>query len=208
MEIPKKTIYSSAYIPQELLKELTKSGQQLTIGIPCERTPGERRLALTPGTVQVLVNLGYRVLVESAAGHGINYGDAYYSEQGAEIVETPQEVFAADIIMKILPPTVSEVAMMKARSAVFSMIQLNQYTREAYALMMVKRMIGLAYELLPDDSGQYPILQTISEIEGMTAVMIAVKVKAFFSVSPTFCEACARVDRSFCALFTTPEMLF
>ena len=36
-----------AYIPQELLKELSKASNRLLIGIPCERVEGERRLALT-----------------------------------------------------------------------------------------------------------------------------------------------------------------
>lgn len=173
MNKEQKPIYSSAYIPQELLKELTKSGQQLTIGIPRERVPGEKRLALTPGTVRILTNLGFRVIVESGAGYGINYNNTYYSENGAEVVETSQEVFMADIVMKILPPTLTEVSMMRPRTSIFSMIQFNRFTREAYAMMLAKRITAIAYEWLPDESEEIPILNTISEIEGMTSVMIA-----------------------------------
>lgn len=173
MKNPKKPIYSSAYIPQELLKELTKNSQRLSIGIPRERTAGEKRLSLTPGTVHILINMGYQVLIESGAGHGINYDNTTYSESGAEIVDTPEEVFKADIVLKILPPTWSEVAMMKPRATLFSMMQFNCFAPEAYALMMAKRIIGIAYNWLPDETEQIPILNTISEIEGMTAVMIA-----------------------------------
>ena len=78
-----------AYIPQELLKELSKASNRLLIGIPCERVEGERRLALTPEAVDMLTDRGHRVLVEAGAGLGINYSDNHYSEAGAEIVATP-----------------------------------------------------------------------------------------------------------------------
>ena len=80
-----------AYIPQELLKELSKASNRLLIGIPCERVEGERRLALTPEAVDMLTDRGHRVLVEAGAGLGINYSDNHYSEAGAEIVATPAE---------------------------------------------------------------------------------------------------------------------
>lgn len=59
-----------AYIPQELLKELSKASNRLLIGIPCERVEGERRLALTPEAVDMLTDRGHRVLVEAGAGLG------------------------------------------------------------------------------------------------------------------------------------------
>lgn len=89
-----------AYIPQELLKELSKASNRLLIGIPCERVEGECRLALTPEAVDMLTDRGHRVLVEAGAGLGINYSDNHYSEAGAEIVATPAEVYQADIILK------------------------------------------------------------------------------------------------------------
>ena len=57
-----------AYIPQELLKELSKASNRLLIGIPCERVEGERRLALTPEAVDMLTDRGHRVLVGQAWG--------------------------------------------------------------------------------------------------------------------------------------------
>ena len=47
-----------AYIPQELLKELSKASNRLLIGIPCERVEGECRLALTPEAVDMLTDRG------------------------------------------------------------------------------------------------------------------------------------------------------
>jgi len=108
----------------------------LLIGIPRERTDDERRVALTPEAVDMLTDYGHHVLVETNAGLGINYSDNYFSEAGAEIVATPQEVYQADLILKVLPPLPGEVALMKPRSTLFSMIQLNLFASEAFDLMM------------------------------------------------------------------------
>ena len=162
-----------AYITQELLKELNKIGNRLLIGIPCERKEGEKRLALTPEAVDMLTDRGHRVLVESGAGLGINYSDNHYSEAGAEIVATPAEVFQADIILKILPPLPQEILLMKPRSTVFSMVQLNLFAPEAFELMMAKRITAIAYELMSDDQKRCPVLNVISEIEGTASITIA-----------------------------------
>ena len=162
-----------AYIPQELLKELSKVSNRLLIGIPCERVEGERRLALTPEAVDMLTDRGHRILVEAGAGLGINYSDNHYSEAGAEIVATPAEVYQADIILKILPPLAAEVMMMKPRTTLFSTVQFNTFSHEAFELMMAKRITAVAYELLADDKQRCPVLNVISEIEGTASITIA-----------------------------------
>ncbi len=168
-----ETQSQSAYIPQELLKELTKVSNRLLIGIPCERVGAERRLALTPEAVDILTDAGHHVMIESGAGLGINYSDNHFSEAGAEIVSTPDEVYKADIILKILPPLPIEVAMMKPRTTLFSMMQFNLFEQSAYELMMSKRINALAYELMVDEQDTYPILSIISEIEGTASLTIA-----------------------------------
>lgn len=162
-----------AYIPQELLEELRKVSNRLLIGIPKELDLQERRLALTPEAVGMIVDCGHRVLVETNAGLGINYSDNHFSEAGAEIVSTPGEVYQADYILKILPPQPCEVALMKPRSTLFSMIQFNLFPPESYEGLMQKRINAFAYELIADDSCRAPMLNLISEIEGTSSVMIA-----------------------------------
>lgn len=162
-----------AYIPQELLEELRKVSNRLLIGIPKEIAPEERRLALTPEAVGMIVESGHRVLVETDAGLGINYSDNHFSEAGAEIVSTAAELYQADYILKILPPQPCEVAMMKPRSTLFSIVQLNMFASEAYEGMMQKKINAFAYDLMMDDSGRAPILSVISEIEGASSIMIA-----------------------------------
>lgn len=162
-----------AYIPQELLKEIGKMGNRLFIGIPCERNKEERRLMLTPEAVDMLTDCGHRVLVETGAGLGINYSDNHFAEAGAEIVQSPAEVFQADILLKTLPPLASEVALMRPRTTLLSMVQLNLFTKEAYEGMIAKRINAIAYELLADEQSRYPVLNIISEIEGAASITIA-----------------------------------
>lgn len=162
-----------AYIPQELLKEISKISNRLLIGIPREQKEEERRLALTPEAVSMLTDCGHHVIVESGAGLGINYSDNHYSEAGAEIVGTPAEVYRADVILKILPPLLSEVLLMKPRTTLFSMVQLNLFAADAFGLMMAKRINAVAYELLADDRQKFPVLNVISEIEGTASITIA-----------------------------------
>lgn len=163
----------STYIPQELLEELTKAGCRLWIGLPRETAKGERRLALTPEAVGVLVEAGHRVWVETDAGLGINYSDNHYSEAGAEIVDSAAEIYQADVILKILPPTPEEAALIKPRSTLFSLVQLHRFEAEALSILSDRRINALAYELFQDEEGQLPVLDLISEIEGATAISIA-----------------------------------
>lgn len=162
-----------SYNPQELLKEIGKSNNRLLIGIPRERIGGERRLALTPEAVDMLTDAGHRVLVEKDAGLGINYSDNHYAESGAEIVNTPEEVYQADYILKVLPPQPDEVALMRNRSVLFSMVQLNLFEPEAFERLMAKKITAVGYELIADNRQRLPVQSAISEIEGTAAITIA-----------------------------------
>ena len=161
------------YIPQELLKEITKVNNRLLIGIPREKSENERRLALTPEGVDMLTDAGHQVLIEQGAGLGINYSDNHFAEAGAQIVATPEEAFKADTILKILPPIREEIELMKPRTTICSMIHFNRFTQEAYESMMAKRINAVSYELIANEKEQSPVLSIMSEIEGTAAVTIA-----------------------------------
>lgn len=162
------------YIPQELLQELGKMKNTLVIGVPKERNRGEKRVALTPESVEILTSYGHHVYVESGAGLGINYSDNHYSEAGAEIVATPAEIFQADLIVKILPLLPEEALLMRPRSCVFSFVPLRQLTAETYQVLMNKRITALAYDFLKDEKLLYqPIMSAMAEIEGYASISIA-----------------------------------
>lgn len=165
--------HSTSFVVRELMLKTEKQRFSAVIGIPKEDQEVEKRLALTPETVSLLVSTGYRVLMETGAGNTIHYTDNYYAESGAEIVDTPQEVFQADLILKILPPTLEEVQMMRQRTSVFSFLYIHKLSTPVLKLMAEKRINALAYELLYDDSGISPFVTAISEIEGATSIALA-----------------------------------
>lgn len=75
----------------------------MIVGVPRESYPGERRVALVPGTIPNLAKAGLQVVVEAGAGVEAGYPDADYAAKGARIVSDRAEVFrAADVIVQIL----------------------------------------------------------------------------------------------------------
>jgi H+-translocating NAD(P) transhydrogenase subunit alpha len=73
------------------------------IGVPRERYPGERRVALVPAVVPNLVKAGFEVSIETGAGVEAGYPDGFYSEKGAKIVPDRAALFAAaDIVVQVL----------------------------------------------------------------------------------------------------------
>lgn len=173
MEADRGTRFQQVYVPQELLQALGKVNNRLLLGIPRERDKSERRLPLTPEAIAILTQAGHRVWVETGAGLGINYADTHFAEAGAEIKATPQEVYQADIVLKILPPTLAEIDCMRPRTTLLSFVPLNILSKEVFLRMMAKRITAVAYELITDEWHRIPMLNVTSEIEGSASITIA-----------------------------------
>lgn len=164
---------ATSFVVREFLLKVNKTHSALTIGIPKENTRFEKRLALTPEAVGLLVDEGHKVILESGAGLPINYSDRYYSESGAHIVDSKAQVFEASLILKISPPTLNEVRMMRPRATVFSFLQQPMLSSTVLEAMSAKRINALAYDLVYDDAGSSPFATAMSEIEGASAITLA-----------------------------------
>jgi alanine dehydrogenase len=114
----------AAFLPQEEMLAVARRKSQLVIGIPRETSFQERRVALVPESVALLVSNGHDVIVETNAGKESNFQDHDYSEAGARIVYSPDDVFKADIILKVAPPSAEEVALMPGKQTLISAIHL------------------------------------------------------------------------------------
>jgi len=168
-EIAKQALMS----PKEALFEIKAANKNLYIGIPKETSFQENRIALTPLSVALLVHNGHEVLIESGAGAGANFTDVNYSEHGARIVYNKQEVYNADCIVKIAPPTMEEVDMMKTGQFLFSALQLSTLKIEYLNALMKKKVTAMSFEYLLDDSGVLSIVRAMGEIVGSTSILIA-----------------------------------
>jgi len=159
--------------PEEcLLREIARQ-PRMSIGIPKENAAAETRLALTPEGVAIVTEEGHSVYVQRGAGIPMSYTDLQYSEAGAFMVDDASEVFAADIVLKIAPPTIEELNLMHDRSSVLSMLQLSNLSADSIRLMMKKKLNAIAYELIRDEQKTFPVVSSISEIEGNTAIAVA-----------------------------------
>ena len=159
-------------MPCEELLEIENSRRQLQIGISKESDPCENRIALTPETVGVLAQHGHLVMVEKHAGEDANYADLQYSEAGAYIVDR-EEVYRADILFKINPPTIDEIALMKDRQLLFSYLPGYQISEEYIRKLSGKHITAIAFENIKDRFGCYPLVRIMSEIAGNVSVQIA-----------------------------------
>jgi alanine dehydrogenase len=159
--------------PEEcLLREIARQ-PRLSIGIPKENTEVETRLALTPEGVAIVTEEGHSIYIQRGAGEGMSYSDLQFSEAGAFIVDEASEVFGTDIVLKIAPPTIDELNLMQDRSSILSMLQLTNLSADCIKLMMKKKMNAIAYELIRDEQKAFPVVSSISEIEGNTAIAVA-----------------------------------
>lgn len=159
--------------PQEAAALIAEKEGKLFIGLPKERAFQEQRIGLTPQAVELLTNSGHRVLVEHDAGKECGFYDYMYSEAGAEITKNTEEVFKADIIIKVAPPTLFELELFQTDQTLISPIHLPTITKEYLYQLMKKRTTAIAYEFVKDLSGSYPFVRSMSEIAGSSVILIA-----------------------------------
>jgi len=163
----------AAHMPQEELMAVGKKHSRLTIGIPRETSFQERRVALVPESVALLVNNGHEVVVETNAGKESNFQDHDYSEAGARIVYSPEDVFKSEIILKVAPPSLKEIDLMPGRQTLVSAIHLPVQKADTFNALAAKKMTAIAWDYIKDETNIYPVVRAMGEIAGNTAVLIA-----------------------------------
>ncbi len=158
--------------PQEQLLELKKGDERLYIGIPKEITYQENRVPLTPAAVQLMVNNGHEIVMESNSGKNANFFDKDYSDAGAKIVYDKEQVYKADIIIKVDPPTKEEIAMMKKDQLLISALQITNLSETYLKQLIQKKVTAIGFEYMRDSQGTLSVIQTMSEIAGSTSILI------------------------------------
>ena len=160
-------------LPQEEMLEIGKKHKKLVIGIPKDNHNLERRVSLTPEAVEVLVNNGHDVLMESNAGEGAKYKDTDYSERGGYIVDNKKQVLNADIILKVAPLEIKEINMLKGDQLIITSLQINSQEKDYIRKLLDKKGTAIAFEHIKNEYNRYPVLESMSAIAGNTAIMIA-----------------------------------
>lgn len=174
MAISKPVISPSfTYETLEETLDVKLPGAKLEIGIPKEIAFQENRIALSPDAVGVLISNGHTVMVEHDAGIASHFPDNDYSEAGASIVYTREDVFKAPLLVKSAPVVAEDLPLLEMNQTIISPIHYSALKGEIIEKMMEKKITGLSFENLKDDSGTYPIVRSMSEIAGGALMLIA-----------------------------------
>lgn len=142
----------------------------MVIGVPKEIKTQENRIALTPFGVEHLTRLGHRVLLEHNGGAGCGFLDEDYQQVGAEVVDSPEEIFrASELIVKVKEPQPSEIAMVQEGQVMFTYFHFAA-ERELTENFRDTGATAIAYETVQTSNGELPLLMPMSEVAGRMAI--------------------------------------
>lgn len=178
--ILKQLISEGSLLPKEEMLEIARKKGNLNIGIPKETSFQEKRVALVPEAVSLLVANGHHVLIETKSGELSNFSDSEYSEAGAEICYDIKEIFKCDIIFKVAPPSEEEVELMSGNQTLISALQISVQPKEILQKLMQKKITAVAWDYIQDEEGVYPVVRTMGEIAGTTSILIAAELLSAF----------------------------
>ena len=147
----------------------------MVIGVPKEIKNNENRVSIIPFGVEDLKKYGHTILVQSQAGSGSGFDDESYQLAGAEIIESPEEIFErADLIIKVKEPQPEEYVMIRENQIVFTYFHFA--ANEALTLSMIaSKSIAIAYETVQNNDGELPLLTPMSEVAGRMAIQNGAK---------------------------------
>ncbi|MGQ8820482.1 Re/Si-specific NAD(P)(+) transhydrogenase subunit alpha [Bibersteinia trehalosi] len=145
----------------------------MLIGVPRELLNGESRVAATPKTVQQLLKLGFEVIVEHDAGFKASFEDSAFAQAGAKIGKA-EEVWAADILLKVNAPNDNEIALIKEGATLISFIYPAQ-NPQLMEKLSAKKINVLAMDAVPRISRAQSLdaLSSMANISGYRAVIEA-----------------------------------
>jgi H+-translocating NAD(P) transhydrogenase subunit alpha len=143
---------------------------QTTVGVVAESGADERRVALVPKAIAPLVKSGVGVVVESGAGERALLPDALYTEAGASI----GDAWAADVVVKVAPPTAEEVAKLRSGQTLIGFLAPRNADNSIGALKAAG-VQAFALEAIPRISRAQAMdaLSSQGNVAGYKAVLLA-----------------------------------
>ncbi|CAB1339160.1 unnamed protein product [Coregonus sp. 'balchen'] len=153
--------------------------KDLVVGVPKEIFKNERRVAVSPAGVELLVKQGFNVQVESGAGDHAKFSDQMYINAGASITDT-NGAFGSDLVLKVRAPVLNEATgkheseMLKPKSTLVSFIYPAQ-NPELMEKLAQSQTTVLAMDQVPrvTIAQGYDALSSMANIAGYKAVVLA-----------------------------------
>ena len=169
----KVNLGNTAFMPKEEQLETAVRYKRISIGIPCDTRDEEKRIGLTPEAVNLLVESENEVILQKGAGNGANYSDKDFSENGAVITDSPARVFSSDVIIKVAPFNEKEADYLKGNQVLLSYLNVLKLSEDTLAKLIRKKVTAIAFEKIRDSNGVMPVIESMSEIAGVTSILIA-----------------------------------
>lgn len=141
-----------------------------TVGLPTEIKDGERRVALDPSAVKMLVHAGLEPIVQKGAGLGSGFSDQDYTSVGARLVDSADDVWSSDLVCKVKEPQPSEFSYFRSGLKIFAYLHLAAEPVLTEALV-ASGVEAYAFETLTWPKG-HPLLAPMSEVAGRAAAII------------------------------------
>ena len=153
---------------------VSSSGRQIVVkvGVPSEVKNHEYRVAITPVGVNELVRRGHEVFVQVGAGLGSSITDEEYAAQGAVMLDSAAETWAAgEMVMKVKEPIASEYGFLRDDLTLFTYLHLAADRPQTEALLNAGTT-AIAYETVQLPTGMLPLLYPMSEVAGCLAPQV------------------------------------
>ncbi len=153
---------------------LPHSKNSVTIGLPAEDGVGDTRVPLTPQGVEILVAQGHRVLAQRGLGIAARFSDESYANAGAEIVDSADAAFKADIVVKVSPPSEGQSELVRKGQTFVCLINRNVADVRAFRRLAEKKVTLVAADVMTDGESSEPVMsRSLGEVEGALAVTTA-----------------------------------
>ena len=143
----------------------------MRIGVPKEVKNHEYRVALTPSGVHELTLRGHEVRIERDAGVGSAIPDEEYLSSGAKIVDTADDAWDAELVLKVKEPVAQEYHRLREDRTLFTYLHLAADPTLTGELLE-RRVTAIAYETVQAPSGALPLLAPMSEVAGRLAPQV------------------------------------
>ncbi|WP_391202562.1 alanine dehydrogenase [Psychrobacillus sp. L4] len=143
----------------------------MRIGIPKETKNNENRVAMTPAGVVTLKHNNHEVIIETGAGLGSSFTDEDYIAAGATIVQTAEEAWNQEMVMKVKEPTHEEFTLIREESILFTYLHLAP-EEDLTKVLLEKKVTAIAYETVQLPNNSLPLLTPMSEVAGRMATQL------------------------------------
>ncbi|MDE6808666.1 MAG: hypothetical protein K2J42_01055 [Muribaculaceae bacterium] len=161
-----------ADITDPRLMETIRRPRIFSIGLPRCDGENEKRFPLTPEGVNMLVERGFVVKMESDAAASIHYSDNAYTRQGARIVDR-QETLLCDIVIHLAPMKVTEIKKLRRGAMLLTLLHIHHQKPEVIKELLTHGILTIAVDLITDDNGNHPFADILEEIDGRASIALA-----------------------------------